>query len=340
MINIIRIQIVGFGFIGKNLIKALYIKKNYLREKYGIDFKVVSVSDLTGTAYDENGLNLKELINLESAKDYKKSIPGMIGIDAIKEIDADIVFELTPSNIKDGEPGLSHIKTAFEMGKHVITSNKGPLVVAYKELKEIASRKNLEFKFEASVGGALHVISTALETLAGCEIYSIQGILNGTTNYILSRMTREEMPLEILIREAQEMGIAERDPSYDIDGIDTACKLVIIANEIMKMNITIRDVKKIEGIRRITPEIIRLAKEKNYVIKLIGEVSKENIEVSPRLVPRYHPMNVDGVLNAVLLKTDLAGDILLIGKGAGEETISSLMSDFIKVSRKISERNA
>ncbi len=334
MIDILRIQIIGFGFIGKNLVKALYLKKNYLKERFGIKYKIVSVTDLSGTAYDESGLNLERLIKIDSVRDYGKNVNEMIGIDAIREIDADIVFELTPSNIKDGEPGLSHIKTALNLGKHVITSNKGPLVIAFKELKELAERKNLELRFEASVGGALHVISTALETLAGCEIYSIQGILNGTTNYILSRMTKEEMPIDILIREAQEMGIAERDPSYDIDGIDTACKLVIIANEIMKMNITIKDVKKIEGIRRITPEVIKLAKEKNYVIKLIGEVSKENIEVSPRLVPKYHPMNVDGVLNAVLLKTDLAGDILLIGKGAGEETISSLMSDFIKVSKR------
>ncbi len=334
MIDILRIQIIGFGFIGKNLVKALYLKKNYLKERFGIKYKIVSVTDLSGTAYDESGLNLERLIKIDSVRDYGKNVNEMIGIDAIREIDADIVFELTPSNIKDGEPGLSHIKMALNLGKHVITSNKGPLVIAFKELKELAERKNLELRFEASVGGALHVISTALETLAGCEIYSIQGILNGTTNYILSRMTKEEMPIDILIREAQEMGIAERDPSYDIDGIDTACKLVIIANEIMKMNITIKDVKKIEGIRRITPEVIKLAKEKNYVIKLIGEVSKENIEVSPRLVPKYHPMNVDGVLNAVLLKTDLAGDILLIGKGAGEETISSLMSDFIKVSKR------
>ncbi len=336
MVKILRLQIIGFGFIGKNLVKTLYFKKNYLKEKYGLDYEVVSITDLSGTVYNEKGLDLKDFLNIRKVDEHEECIENMRGLDAIKEIDADIVFELTPSNIKDGEPGLSHIKTALNVGKHVITSNKGPLVVAFKELKELSKRKNLELRFEASVGGAMHVISTALETLAGCEIYSIQGILNGTTNYILSRMTKEEMPLNILIREAQEMGIAERDPSYDIDGIDTACKLVILANEIMKMNITIRDVKRIEGIRKVTPEIIKLAKEKDYVIKLIGEVSKETIEVSPRLVSKYHPMNVDGVLNAVLLKTDLAGDILLIGKGAGEETISSLISDLIKIYRRVS----
>ena len=330
-----KVQLIGFGNIGQGFAKVLLRKTDLLKERYNLEVKVVSISDITGTAVAENGLNLHKALDVMQKSGRIIEYPGTkkTGLEAIETIDADVIIEATPSNIETGEPGLSHMLAAMEKGKHVITSNKGPLALEFKKLKETAKKNNVEFKFEASVGGAMPIINLARETLPGDDIYAIEGILNGTTNYILTRMTKEESPFEIVLKEAQEIGIAEADPSYDIDGIDTACKLVILANELMGIDATYRDVKT-QGIRKVTPEAIKLAKEDGYVIKLIGEVRNNHLEVAPRLVPEGHPLNVEGLLNVALLRTDIAGDITIVGKGAGAvETNSAILSDLISIWR-------
>jgi homoserine dehydrogenase len=192
----------------------------------------------------------------------------------------------------------------------------------------------VQFRFEASVGGAMPILNLARQCLSGDEIIGIRGILNGTTNYILTRMLREESPFEIVLREAQELGIAEADPSYDIDGIDTASKLVILANAIMGSDAAYKDVK-VQGIRSVTPEAVKLAKDGGYAIKLIGEVSNNRLEVSPRLVSLNHPLNVEGTLNVATFETDVAGEITIVGKGAGAiETNSAILSDLIDIWKK------
>ena len=332
----LKVQLVGFGVIGQGFAKVLLRKQNMLTEKYGLKIKVVSISDISGTAIDERGIDLKKALKVMEEKRAIIHYPNakeIKAIEAIESLDADVVVEATPSNIKTGEPGLSHMLKAMENGKHVVTSNKGPLALKFKKLKETAEKNNVEFRFEASVGGAMPIINLARETLPGDKILAIQGILNGTTNYILTRMTKEEIPLDIVLKEAQEMGIAETDPTYDIEGIDTASKLVILANALLGIDVTYKDVK-VEGIRKITPEAIRLAKKDNQVIKLIGEVRNSKIEVAPRLVPENHPLNVDGVLNVAMLECDIAGKITIIGKGAGAiETNSAILSDIINIWR-------
>ena len=155
------------------------------------------------------------------------------------------------------------------------------------------------------------------------------GILNGTTNYILSKMYFEGTSFELALKEAQERGITERDPSYDVDGIDAACKIVILANALMNKDIRFEDVKR-TGIRRITQEAVSLAKKANFAIKLIGIIDKQ-IEVAPKLVPINHPLCVHGTLNAIHIESDLAGRITLVGYGAGKETISAIMNDIFTI---------
>jgi homoserine dehydrogenase len=175
------------------------------------------------------------------------------------------------------------------------------------------------------------IINFAHETLSGCEIKSIYGILNGTTNYILSRMAKEGSSYNQTLNEAKEMGIAETDPTQDVEGEDAACKVVILANSIMNMNVTYNDVI-VKGISQITPESIQLAKKEGYLIKLIGEVSPDSLEVSPRLVSEGSPFAVEGTLNVATLKTDLADDVTVVGKGAGSiETASAILSDLISI---------
>ncbi len=310
-------------------------KAREYRQRYGVELRVVSITDITGTAHSQDGIDLK--LALERCRRGVIDYPGaeeMSGVDAIREIEAELVVEATPSNIKNGEPGMSHMLESFRAGKHVVTSNKGPLALEYWKLVQEAERRGVEFRFEASVGGAMPVINLARETLSGDRIVGIEGILNGTTNYILTRMTTEGTSYETVLREAQELGYAEADPTYDIEGIDTASKLVILANAVMGMRARFGDVK-VRGITRITPEAVRLAKERGYVIKLIGEVRDSRLEVAPRLVPESHPLNVGGALNVAMLECDVAGRITVIGKGAGAiETQSAILSDIISIARR------
>ncbi|MBC7219459.1 MAG: homoserine dehydrogenase [Hadesarchaea archaeon] len=334
-----RIIIVGFGNLGRGICKAFVEKADFLRKVHGLVPKVVAVADEFGAAVDENGLDLPQLLKTaESYKTvarYRGGRRGKLVLDLIDEVSADLVFELTPTNIKNGEPGLTHIRRAMQAGKHVITSNKGPLVVAFKELDSLARKQGVEFRYSASVGGAVPVIGLAKKLLSANEISEIRGVLNGTTNYILTRMSAEGVPQEIIIREAQELGLAEKDPTLDIDGIDTACKITILANAVLGMNAKLSDVKVV-GIRRITPEATRLAQEAGQMIKLVGIARRDLLEVAPKLVPLGHPLAVGGTLNAVTFKLDLAREISITGFGAGpRETSSSLLGDLIDIHRAL-----
>jgi homoserine dehydrogenase len=331
-----RINLVGFGIIGRGFARTVLKKRGWLKSKYGLEPVVVSISDITGTIADDGGVDLEGVLKTVARTDRIIDCKGATqqsGIEAIKNCGAELVVEVTPTNVETGEPGLSHLLSAMEMGKHVVTSNKGPLALEFKKLKKTAKKNNAEFKFESSAGGAMPLINLANEILSGDEVISIKGILNGTTNYILTKMTKEGTEFEATLQEAQELGIAESDPTYDISGSDTACKLVILTNAILGKEATYKDVK-IQGISKITPEAITLAKEEGYVIKLLGEVEDDRLEVAPKLVPINHPLNVDGSLNVATFKTDLAGDITIVGAGAGAiETNSAILSDIISIFR-------
>jgi homoserine dehydrogenase len=173
------------------------------------------------------------------------------------------------------------------------------------------------------------------ECIQADEVKSMEGILNGTTNYILTKMSKGGMDLETALREAQELGYAEADPTYDVEGIDAAAKGVILANDIMGWSKKFSDVK-ITGIRGITKEAVQLAKKNGYVIKLIVEVKNGSVSVGPKLVPENHPLNIESNLNAVMFKTDIGRDVVIIGRGAGgRETQSAIFSDVLRISKDL-----
>jgi len=325
----LRVIVLGFGNVGRALVRSLLQKREVLSRRYGLSPTITAVVDRNGALVREEGLPPKELLRLvEKGRVEGKKISGR---EVVREVEGELVFELTPTNIETGEPGLTHIKEAMLSGKHVITSNKGPLVVAFRELEELSRKRGVEFRYSASVGGAIPVIGFARKLLTGNRILAIRGVLNGTTNYILTRMSQEEVPLEIVLREAQELGIAERDPSLDLEGVDTACKITILANAVLGRNVKLKDVKR-EGITRITPQVIRLAQEAGYAVRLVGTATERVLEVGPKLVPLHHPLAVSGTLNAVTFELDLAREITLTGFGAGpQETSSSLLGDLVDV---------
>jgi len=330
-----KICIFGFGAVGKGVVEAILLKKELIKEKYDSDIRIVAVADSSSSAVSNDGLDEKLLIetkeNNGNLSNYPKFGSNLKGIDVLNNIDYDILIEATPTNIETGEPAMSLTLKAFEDGKDVITSNKGHLSIDFKKLINSAKDNNVDFKFEATVGGAMPIINFAEETLNSCEIDSIIGILNGTTNYILSRMTSEGSSYINILNESQELGIAETDPTQDVEGIDAACKTVILANSILGIDATYSDVE-VTGISDITSEAISLAKKDGYLIKLIGEVSHDGLKVSPRLVKQGSPYDLNGTLNMATLKTDLAGDVTVVGKGAGSlETASAMITDLINI---------
>jgi homoserine dehydrogenase len=324
----VRISIIGFGAVGQGVARSILSKHDDLCYQ-GIDLKVVGISDSKGCEINAGGIDLEKAL---TRKKQKGSIKGSENeLNIIRDVEHEIVVEATPTNIDNGEPGIGNMIAAFRAGKHVVTSNKGPLALSFSSLKEEAEDNGVLFRYEATVGGAVPIFNLAHEALAGNTVLGIEGILNGTTNYILTRMAEERLPYELVLKEAQELGIAETDPSYDVEGIDSACKLVIIANSIFGKNVTYRDVD-VTGITKITPEALELAGKNNYVVKLICEAGNGNLTVAPRLVPKRHPLAVGGTLNVASILTDLAGRITISGKGAGSiETASSILSDILYI---------
>lgn len=327
-----KVLVVGFGFIGRELVKAFH-EKLALLEQIDKDFGVIAVSNSRGYVYDEDGLDLGRLLKVVELSEYRKGYrSGGSSVELIEESPANLLVEATPTNITHGEPGLSLIRTALIKGIHVVTPNKGPLVVAFKELTALAEKNGCELLYEGTVAGAVPLFSLVRECLRGDRVLRISGILNGTTNYILSKMYFEETSFELALKEAQERGITERDPSYDVDGIDAACKVTILANAIMKRGTRLGDVER-TGIRAVTQEAVSLAKKSNYAVKLIGTIGRE-LEVAPKLVPTNHPLCVHGTLNAVHLETDLAKEVTLVGYGAGKETVSAILNDVLTVLKR------
>jgi homoserine dehydrogenase len=332
-----RILMSGFGTVGQGFAEVLLMKMDFLKERYRTDVRIVCVMDSSTYVSDPRGLSPKDLLE-------RKRSTGKVGTqkyqdskEVMDSVEYDLLVEVSPTDIKTGGAGLVNIRHALMKGKDVITVNKGPLALNFCELIDLAKKNGCKLRFEGSVGGAMPIINLCRENLVGERIFSIRGILNGTCNFILSKMDNGQS-FEQALKEAQQMGYAETDPTNDIEGYDSACKVVILANSIFKRSVTFSDVK-ISGISSITAEAISLAASNNKVIRLIGEVSNDKLEVSPRLIPKGHPLSITGTLNAAQVVTDMAGPITVSGKGAGKiETASAILSDLVSIMDDRKER--
>ena len=337
-----RIILIGYGVVGQNLTQMLNQRKTELIKNYGFNPRIVAIADRGGAAVNAKGLNLEETLALKKerstvAASPEHGHPGMSALNVIENVGAETIVEVTPTNIKNGEPGLTHIKIAFKKGKHVVTTNKGPLALALPALTELAEYNQVYLRFSGTVGGGTPVLDAGKRCLTGDRILSIRGILNGTTNYILTQMDEEHVTFQEALKNAQKLGYAEADPTLDIDGIDTANKLVIMANWIMNKRVTLKNVN-IQGIRNFTLETLTKAAEKNNTIKLIGSIN-ENLTVAPTEISRQNPLCVRGVLNAVTFVSEFAGEQTIIGRGAGGmETASAILRDLLDIKQKLSTK--
>lgn len=320
--------------VGQSFVKLLLSHSTDLYNDYGIKPKVVACADNGGIVTCDQGLDLDRLLNIKKKKksviQYGPSANSADILDVIENMDAEVVIELTPTNIVDGEPGKNHIISAMKSGKNVITVNKGPLALEFPSLIELAEYNRIAFKFSGTVGGGTPILEFAKRCLKGDRIISFEGILNGTTNYILSKMY-EGLNFSQALQDASEKGYAEKDPTLDIDGYDAVAKLVIASNFLMNMKSTIKDVTRI-GIRKVKPSQVISERKKGYAIKLIASCDGKNLIVKPKPVSMKNPICVDGILNAITFTCQHSGQQTIIGKGAGGmETASAILRDLIDI---------
>ena len=337
-----RIILVGCGIVGQSFARILIRREAELVKDYGFHPRVVAVVDKGGAAINPKGLTLEKTLSLKDEKGTVASNreyghPAMSALDVIESVEAEAMVEATPTNIVDGEPGLSYIKTAFKTGKHVVTTNKGPLALAMPALVELADYNKVYLRFSGTVGAGTPVLELAKKCLLGDRIISIRGILNGTTNYILTEMDEKHVTFQQALEKAQKLGYGETDPSMDVDGVDAACKLVIMANWIMNKKVTLKDVD-VQGIRNVTPQALEEAAKKTCTIKLVGSINGD-LKVKPIEISRHDPLSVGGVLNAVTFVSEFAGEETIIGRGAGGmETASTILRDLLDIKQNLATK--
>lgn len=339
-----RLAFIGFGNVGQGLTQILQERGKILAEQFGIKFLITDVCDLQkGTVTAYRGIDPGRL--LSSVKDngnlagIEAEHPGWDTLQTIDNSQADILVEMSYTNLSDGEPATTHVQRALESGKHVVTTNKGPVALHYHRLLQIAADNGVELGVEGTVMSGTPALHLGSEFLSAAGIQKIEGIFNGTTNYILTEMGKGSTYEQALSR-AQELGYAEADPTGDVEGFDTAGKVVILANLLMNVPLSMAAVER-QGITRISVNDIESARLREETWKLIGSLSKTpqgvTAVVSPRAISNSHPLaGVSGATNAITYSTDLLGDVTLIGPGAGRlETGYALLTDMLAIHRKM-----
>ncbi len=330
-----RIFLAGFGVVGRALATALEQRAEELYTSVGLQPRLVGVLDRGGGAVSETGLSAAALCE---AKDKHGTIAAVSGHglkspdpdQTIADSDADVLVVATPSTLSNPTPAINLLKAGFRNGMHCVSVNKAPLALAMPALIELARYNRREFRFSGTVGAGTPVLAWARECAKGEPIARIRAVLNGTTNFILWKMAQERTPYEAALAEAQRLGFAETDPSTDVDGIDTATKIVILTNYVLNRPCRLADVA-IKGIRTVTPHDIHAARERGQVIKLIGEIG-DTLSVSPQAVDAAGDLNVPSSINAVTLTLRGGSEISLRGRGAGgPETATAILRDLIDI---------
>jgi len=318
----IAIGLIGFGNIGTGVVKLLQQNEELLTRKLGVQIVLKKIAD----------------INIKSSRGVKvpKGVLTTNAADILNDPEISIVIELMGGY----EPARTFVLEAIKNGKHVVTANKALLATYGNEIFPAAQKKGVDIGFEASVGGTIPIIKTLKEALAANNINSIVGIMNGTCNFILTKMTDEGKPFDVVLKEAQDLGFAEADPTFDIEGIDTSHKMAIMLSLAYGKKVNLKDVY-VEGITQVSSEDIAFAKELGYRIKLlaIGMLRGDRVEarIHPTMISSGHLLaNVNRNFNAFHLVGDASGPVFLFGQGAGMmPTASAVFSDILDCARNI-----
>ena len=337
----VKLVLIGVGNIGRRFLEILARKGEILRARYGLELVLVGVADSSGAALAIEALDPLQVIHLKQAGHGIAAYPlhgraGMGALELVQQAQADVLLEASPTNLRDGQPGLSCIEKALRRGMHVVTVNKGPLVLAYSRLVKLAAEKGVRLAFSGAVAGGLPTVNIGRRDLAGSEILRLEGILNLTTNYILTQMAEKGKPYAEALTEAQAAGHAEADPSLDLDGWDAANKLVILAQSVLGQAASLEDVE-VEGISGIGPEELRRAAASGKVIKLIAKAEREDdgyhLSVRPTLLDPSHPLaRLTAHQMGIVYHTDINGAIIAaIVEEEPTPTAAAMLRDLINI---------
>ena len=315
----IKVALLGAGTVGGGVYKLVERRAAEMPDKVGAELKITKVL-------------------VKNLQKKREGIPSEVLTDDWEGIIHDPEISIVIELMGGVEPARTYILQALEAGKNVVTANKDLLAEHGQELMEAAERNHRDLCFEAAVGGGIPIIRPLKECLAGNEITEVMGIVNGTTNYILTKMTQEGWDFDDALKEAQRLGFAEADPTADVEGLDAGRKMAILASIAFHSRVTFKDVD-VKGITKITAKDIQYAKEFGYTLKLLGvarnEEGKMEVGVSPMMIPSTHPLaNVNDSFNAVFVHGDAVDDAMFQGRGAGEfPTASAVVGDLISVAR-------
>jgi homoserine dehydrogenase len=310
------LAVIGVGAVGRSVVE--------LAPDYG--HTVTAVADSGSAAVDPDGIDAEAVFD---RKEREGTVGSADPADALAA-DYDVLVEATPTTLGDAEPGFSHVAAALERDRHAVLANKGPVAERYGDLMALEAESEGSVQFEAAVGGAIPILSTIAD-FGPAQITAARGVLNGTANFVLSRMAAEGLGYEHVLAEAQDLGVAEADPAFDVEGTDAALKFVILANVLGGDDpdrvYSLEDAD-VEGIRDIPASALELAREDGRTVRLIGEATAEGVRVGPRLVPQHDALAVTGTRNIVQFETVNAGQLHLSGRGAGgPETATAILSD-------------
>jgi homoserine dehydrogenase len=340
-----KLAFIGFGTVGQGLAEILRDKASQLEADYGFKAGVVAVSDsLKGAVYHPEGLDVAALLtavretgSLAAYPDGPGLIRGWDSLTTIRNSGADVVVEVAWTDLHTGQPAISHIGAAFEAGMHVVTSNKGPAALAYRELKALADARGIRWGIEGTVMSGTPALRLGHTDLAGCRIAELRGILNGTTNFILTQM-ETGASYAAALAEAQRLGYAEADPTADVEGHDALGKLLILAAVVMGTPLS-KDQVACQGITGLTPDDIARARGEGKRWKLIARLHRTanglEASVGPQAIPYADPLaSVSGATNAITYVTDLLGEVTLVGPGAGRQATGfALLADLLDIHR-------
>ena len=339
-----KLALLGFGNVGQALARLFLDKQAELWERQHLTFSVTGISTAQhGAAINPAGLDIERALGLMQEKNgLLKSLSTLPlpqdAFEFIRRCEADVLFENTPVNYDTGQPAIDHLHTALEQGMHAITANKGPVVHSYRELTALAQAKGRRFYFESAVMDGAPIFSLFREALPGANLITLQGVLNSTTNLILSRMEDGES-FEQAVAYAQSIGIAETDPSGDIDGWDASVKVAALATVLMSVPLKPQEVER-QGIRGITPVEIERARAQGKRWKLVCTATRQGDRIRARVTPEMvgpdSPLyGVEGTTSIVQFETDVLGLLSIIESNPGPRTTAyGLFADFLNAVRK------
>ncbi len=342
MVKVVRVALIGLGNVGRAFLALMTEKAALLRALYGLELRLTGAADSSGAVMSDVGIDPAALrLHKErggNAGNFLIGVPGMSAVKLVAQAPADLLLEASPVNLQTGQPGLDCVRTAIRRGMHVVLANKGPLVHAFAELTEAAAQVGVELAYSATVCGALPVINIGRRDLAACAIHSVRGIFNSTSNSILTAMAGGQSYADAL-RQAQLEGVAEADPTLDVEGWDTANKLVIIANSILRQPTILADVQPIQGITAITPEEIRAAAARGQVVKLVATAERVagryRLAVQPEWLPAASFLaQVNGFEMGIVFETDIMGlQMYKVDERGPVPTAGAMLRDVILVAR-------